>query len=78
MHLGCPEDGFGLAAHPDCCEHEARPKNRSSKTVWCGNSLLCTVQNNIAVKSLLQQVTLVGIISQTQTLGISDAFQHHV
>lgn len=78
MHLGGPENGFGLAANPDCCEPEARNEDWSTKSVWGGSSLFCTVQNNIAMKCHLQQAALLGITSQIQMLGVSDAFQHHV
>lgn len=47
--------------------------------LWCGSTLFCTVQDNITVKQHLPfHQSLPGIISQTQILGISDAFQQHV
>ena len=76
MYLRGLEDGSRLAANPDCCEPEARNKDRSSKAVWCGNSLFqskTTFQRNATCSRRLP-----GIISQTQMFGISDVFQHHM
>lgn len=69
IHLGSPENGFGLAASPECCECEARNDDWISKTVCCGNFLFCTVHNNIPMKHHLP-----GVMSQTK----HSAFQHHM
>lgn len=65
--------GLGLMLIQTVVNLRQGMKTKAAKLVW-----ELFVLHNITMKCHLQQATLLALISQTQMLSISDAFQQHM